>query len=60
MGRSTNNDTFIDIAVYDLDRDDDWDISYHDVDHDGNPDLVGYHPDGNVLPSRFEVYDPIG
>jgi hypothetical protein len=37
-------------------RDGKWDISFHDVDFDGIIDLVGYHPDGKITPSRYESY----
>ena len=52
----SNHDDKIDIVVEDRDRDGRWDISYIDVDYDGVPDLVGYHPDGKLKPSRFERY----
>jgi Trypsin-like peptidase domain len=52
----SNHDGKIDIVVEDRDRDGRWDISYIDVDYDGVPDLVGYHPDGKLKPSRFERY----
>ncbi len=52
----SNYDGKVDIVVEDVDRDGRWDRSLIDVDHDGVPDLVGYHPDGKLLPSRFEQY----
>jgi hypothetical protein len=52
----SNYDGKIDITVEDTDRDGRWDISYHDVDHDGTFDFVGYHPDGRIMPSRYEKY----
>jgi S1-C subfamily serine protease len=52
----SNHDGKTDIVVEDRDRDGRWDISYIDVDYDGVPDLVGYHPDGKLKPSRFERY----
>ncbi len=52
----TNHDGKVDIIVEDTDRDGKWDISYHDTDYDGTIDLVGYHPDGKIRPSRFERY----
>ncbi len=52
----SNHDGKIDIVVEDRDRDGRWDISFIDVDYDGVPDLVGYHPDGKLKPSRFEKY----
>ncbi len=54
----TNGDGEIDGVIYDSDRDDKWDISYWDTDFDGKPDLVGYHPDGLIPPSRTEKYTP--
>ena len=50
------NDGKIDIVVDDTDRDGKWDISFHDVDFNGTIDLVGYHPDGKITPSRYETY----
>jgi hypothetical protein len=52
----SNHDGKIDITVEDYDRDGRWDLSFIDVDYDGVPDLVGYHPDGKIKPSRFERY----
>jgi len=52
----SNHDGKVDIVVEDRDRDGRWDISYIDVDYDGVPDLIGYHPDGQLKPSRFERY----
>ena len=51
-----NSDGEIDIVVEDTNRDGKWDVSYHDVNSDGLIDLVGYHPDGKITPSRFEKY----
>lgn len=51
----TNSDGKFDIVVLDLDRDKKWDISYHDTNFDGIPDLVGKHPDGNIMPSSYEA-----
>lgn len=52
----SNFDGKIDMVVDDKERDGRWDTSLHDVDYDGNIDLVGYHPDGEITPSRFEKY----
>ncbi|HEY2134457.1 MAG TPA: trypsin-like peptidase domain-containing protein [Xanthobacteraceae bacterium] len=52
----SNYDGRIDIIIEDIDRDGRWDISYHDVDFDGTIDLIGYHPDGSPVPSRYEKY----
>ena len=40
----------------DFDRDKRWDISFHDVDFDSKVDVIGYYPDGEIVPSRFEKY----
>jgi hypothetical protein len=53
----SNFDDKIDIAVNDTNRDGKWDISFHDVDYDGVVDVVGYHPDGKITPSKYESYD---
>jgi hypothetical protein len=50
----SNFDDTIDIEVHDTNRDAKWDISFHDVDFDGSIDVVGYHPDGKLSPSRYE------
>jgi S1-C subfamily serine protease len=55
----SNFDRKTDIVVEDNQRDNQWDISFHDVDYDGNVDVVGYHPDGKITPSRFERYASI-
>jgi S1-C subfamily serine protease len=52
-----NYDGKIDIIVEDRDRDGRWDISFHDADHDGTIDVVGYHPDGKIVATRFERYE---
>lgn len=54
----TNFDGNTDISVEDRNRDQKWDISFHDVDFDGKIDLVGYHPDGKLTPSRLDKYIP--
>jgi len=54
----SNHDGKIDILVEDRERRGRWAISFHDVNYDGTIDLVGYHPDGKLKPSRFETYDP--
>ncbi|WP_315830970.1 serine protease [Bradyrhizobium prioriisuperbiae] len=51
-----NGDGRPDIRIEDRDRDGRWDISYHDVDFDGVVDLVGFHPDGKITPTRFVKY----
>lgn len=49
----SNFDGKTDISVEDRDRNGTWDISFHDVDFDGKIDLVGYHADGKLAPTRF-------
>jgi S1-C subfamily serine protease len=44
-----------DVWVYDVNRDGKWDYSLHSS-SDGKIDLIGYHPDGDILPSRVEPY----
>ena len=45
-----------DFWVFDWDRDGRWDYSLISSKHDGKVDLIGYHPDGKVVPSRYEAY----
>jgi S1-C subfamily serine protease len=45
-----------DIWVYDWDRDGKWDYSLQSSKKDGKIDLIGYHPNGDVMPSRVEPY----
>jgi hypothetical protein len=52
----SNYDGRTDISVEDRKRNGHWDISFHDVDFDGKIDLVGYHADGKITPTRFEKY----
>ncbi len=54
----TNDDGQTDIIVEDRGRNGQWNFSFHDVDYDGTIDLVGFHPDGKIKPSRFEKYNP--
>ena len=54
----SNGDGKVDAWIFDRDRDTKWDISLWDTDFDGKPDLIGYHPDGALQPSRFEKYRP--
>lgn len=51
-----NRDGKPDVWILDEDRDGRWDISFWDTDFDGTPDLVGFHPDGELKPTRFEKY----
>lgn len=52
----TNHDDKPDIRVESRKRDGRWDISFHDVDYDGKTDLVGYHGDGKITPTRYVTY----
>lgn len=54
----SNYDGNIDIFVYGKNRDGRWDISFWDTKFVGKLDLVGFHPDGKLEPSRFEKFDP--
>ena len=54
----TNHDGKVDAEIYDQDRDGKWDYSLWDTDFDGKPDLIGFHPDGKLQPSRYEKYQP--
>jgi len=51
-----NKDKKADVLVFDFDRDGKWDLSYWDNDFDGKWDSVGFHPDGEIEPSRYESY----
>jgi S1-C subfamily serine protease len=51
-----NKDGHPDQMIIDTDRDEKWDYSLHDTNFDGKWDLVGFHPDGNIKPSRYEPY----
>jgi hypothetical protein len=54
----SNFDGKTDISVEDRKRNGAWTISFHDVDFDGQIDLVGYHADGKLTPTRFVKYLP--
>ncbi len=54
-----NGDGQIDLEIFDVGRDNKFDFSFHDVDYDGKWDLVGFHPDGEIVASRFERYDTV-
>lgn len=45
-----------DIWIYDVDRDGKWDYSLHSSKRDGKIDLIGFHPNGELEPSRYEQY----
>jgi hypothetical protein len=52
-----NGDGRADVNYYDLQRRNKWDISLWDENFDGHWTLVGYHPDGGLIPSTFESYE---
>ncbi len=37
-------------------RDGHWDISYWDTKGTGKWDMIGHHPDGEIIPSSYEPY----
>lgn len=45
-----------DVWIYDANRDHKWDYSLIASNPDGKVDLIGYHPDGGIIPSRYERY----
>jgi hypothetical protein len=51
-----NADGKPDLMVFSPTRDGRWLYSFHDNDFDGQWDLVGPHPDGKIVASRFESY----
>lgn len=51
-----NGDGKVDLIVFSPSRNGQWTLSYHDNDFDGQWDLVGHHPDGKMLATRFESY----
>jgi len=46
----------INLIVFDFDWDGDWDLSLHDTKARGQWDLIGFHPDGELVASRFIAY----
>jgi len=52
-----NRDKVIDVIIFDEGHDGTFDFSYHDVDFDRKWDLIGYHPDGKMKPTRFVKYN---
>jgi Trypsin-like peptidase domain len=46
----------IDLIVFDADRDQKWDVSLHETKSQGHWDLIGLHPDGGLVASRFIPY----
>jgi len=53
---STRNDGTVDAVIIDFDNNGKWDESYWDINGDGKTDLIGYHDDGKLDPSRYEKY----
>jgi len=53
-----NGDGKADAWIFDENRDGKWDFSLWDIDFDGKPDLIGFHPDGGLKPTRYEKYQP--
>jgi hypothetical protein len=52
-----NADGRADVMYFDFQRRGKWDLSFWDENYDGHWTLVGYHPDGSLIPSRFESYE---
>jgi S1-C subfamily serine protease len=52
-----NGDGRADVAYFDFKRRGKWDLSFWDENYDGHWTLVGYHPDGSLVPSSFESYE---
>jgi hypothetical protein len=52
-----NGDGRADVAYFDFQRRGKSDLSLWDENFDGHWTLVGYHPDGSLIPSRFESYE---
>jgi len=53
---STRHNGEIDAVIVDFDNNGKWDESYWDIDGDGKIDLIGYHDNGELDPSRYEKY----
>ena len=53
----TNGDGKVDVIVDSYGRDNRWNISFWDTKFNGKIDVVGFHPDGKINPSRYEKYD---
>jgi len=56
MRMDRNGDSKPDVVILSYKRDLKWDLSLWDENYDGAWDMVGYHPDGEAKPSRFETY----
>jgi len=52
-----NGDGKPDVIVFDFKRAGRWDLSFWDENFDGHWTLVGYHPDGGLIPSSFESFE---
>jgi len=52
-----NGDKKTDVMIFDFKREGKWEISLWDENFDGHWTLVGYHPNGSLVPSRFESYE---
>ena len=52
-----NADGRADVMYFDFKRRGKWDLSFWHENYDGHWTLVGYHPDGSLIPSRFESYE---
>jgi S1-C subfamily serine protease len=52
-----NRDGKPDVIVFDFKRVGRWDLSFWDEHFDGHWTLVGYHPDGTLIPSSFESFE---
>jgi S1-C subfamily serine protease len=51
-----NRDGKVDLVVFDFYRNGVWELSLHDVKFTGKWDLIGLHPDGKIVASRFIPY----
>jgi S1-C subfamily serine protease len=52
-----NLDGKADLLILSFARNDKWSMSYWDNNFDGKWDSVGYHPDGEITPSKYEDYN---
>jgi hypothetical protein len=57
LSQDRNGDGRVDVIYFDFKRQGKWDLSFWDEDFSGHWSLVGYHPDGSIVPTRFESYD---
>lgn len=51
-----NGDTYMDVIVFSLNRDDKFDMSFWDTDFDRKWDTEGIHTDGTIKPTGFKPY----